>query len=65
MVKAELLGACRSECNKILIPLGGPERPDKLLNLYIIGRLDGHQNFITASEDAQSERATSGGNTQK
>ena len=30
---------------KILIPYGNIERPDKLLQLYIVGRLDGHQNL--------------------
>ena len=30
---------------QILIPYGNIERPDKLLKLYIVGRLDGHQNL--------------------
>jgi hypothetical protein len=31
--------------SKILIHYGNTERPDKLLKLHIVGRLDGHQNF--------------------
>jgi len=38
--------------SKILIPQGDIDRPDKLHNIILIGRLDGHQNFFTASEDA-------------
>ena len=30
---------------KILIHYGNTERPDKLRNIRLIGRLDGHQNF--------------------
>ena len=30
---------------KILIHYGNTERPDKLHNIILIGRLDGHQNF--------------------
>jgi len=37
---------------KILIPQGDIDRPDKLHKLCLMGRLDGHQNFFTVSEDA-------------
>ena len=30
---------------KILIHYGNTERPDKLHNITLVGRLDGHQNF--------------------
>jgi hypothetical protein len=49
-----------SECRKILIPYGDTERLMKLGNRYTVSRFSNHQNFATASEDAQSERATSG-----
>jgi hypothetical protein len=30
---------------QILIHYGNTERPDKLLKLFMVGRLDGHQNL--------------------
>ena len=44
---------------KILIPYGDIDRPDKLRNSPLIGRLDGHQNFCTADWYAQYQSAAS------
>ena len=45
MSQAELLVARLERMLKILIPLGDIDRTDKLLNLLLVGRLAGHQNF--------------------
>ena len=43
--QTDLVGVPLEAALKILIHYGNTERPDKLDNIMLIARLDGHQNF--------------------